>query len=282
MKTNRRNKFIALIGLSLVLVGCGQSNQVDKPADKPVLIQKEEQYVNGPTITDEVLDKTIDVATDVKNILTDLGKQAFGEAKKIYEEVKDYDYNKPAVESTPSNWEATVIQELGLQDHREIKVDGGDTNPNREKNVKVNIGFGDRVYWAFTNEHGQLIAVVAEQIIVQDDDTEPVKSSGRYYDRMANVPGTESSEYDRGHVVADSLGGVANAYNITPQQYVVNRHGDQAYMERGIRQAGGASELVALIEYPDTKTQIPTHYTFNYILKGNRITDSFPNANPED
>lgn len=101
------------------------------------------------------------------------------------------------------------------------------------------IGFGDREYWAYTNEFVQLVRVVAAEIILQDDATEPVNSNGRYYDDEANVSGTENSNLDQGHVIADSLGGVSNAYNITPQDSVLNRHGDQAYMERNIVQAGG-------------------------------------------
>ena len=69
----------------------------------------------------------------------------------------------------------------------------------RAANVVVDIGFGDREYWAYTNEYGQLVRVVAAEIILQDDATEPVNSNGRYYDDEAYVPGTESSNLDQGH-----------------------------------------------------------------------------------
>ena len=111
-----------------------------------------------------------------------------------------------------------------------IQVDGGNLSGHREPNVVVDIGFGDREYWAFTNEYGQLVKVVAKQIILQDDSKEPVNSKGRYYSDEAKVPGVESKYLDEGHVIADSLGGVSNAYNITPQNSTLNRHGDQAYM----------------------------------------------------
>lgn len=62
-----------------------------------------------------------------------------------------------------------------------------------------------------------------------------------------------------GHVIADSLGGVSNAYNITPQDSTLNRDGDQAYMEKVIRDAGGRSNFTAVITYPSTTTQIPSH-----------------------
>lgn len=169
-----------------------------------------------------------------------------------------------------------------FEGYRRIEVDGGNLSGHREANVVVDIGFGDREYYAFTNEYGQLVKVVAKKIILQDDSTEPVTSSGRYYKDEAKVPGVESKTLDEGHVIADSLGGVSNAYNITPQNSTLNRHGDQAYMEKVIRDAGGCTDFVAIITYPDTSTQIPSHYSYTYTINGNVINDEFDNINPED
>ena len=163
-----------------------------------------------------------------------------------------------------------------------IEVDGGNISGYRAATVVVDIGFGDREYWAYTNEYGQLVRVVAAEIILQDDATEPVNSNGRYYDDEANVPGTENSNLDQGHVIADSLGGVANAYNITPQDSVLNRHGDQAYMERNIVQAGGATNFEAIITYPDTTTQVPSSYKYTYTINGYQVVDEFQNVNPDE
>lgn len=162
-----------------------------------------------------------------------------------------------------------------------IVVDGGDKSGTRQSNVKVDVGFGEREYWAYTNEYGQLIRVEAKMITLQNPAIEKVLSSGRYYSDEAKVPGTERSDLDEGHVIADSLGGVSNAYNITPQDSVLNRHGNQAYMEKVIRDAGGCTDFVAIITYPDTQTQIPNHYKYTYILKGNPVTDEFDNVNPD-
>ncbi len=162
-----------------------------------------------------------------------------------------------------------------------LEVDGGDLSGTRQPNVVVDIGFGDRNYYAFTNEYGQLVKVTADRIILQDDNTEPVLSSGRYYPDEAKVPGVESTSLDEGHVIADSLGGVSNAYNITPQNSTLNRSGDQAYMEKVIRDAGGATNFTAIITYPDTTTQIPSHYSYTYTLNGNVINDEFDNVNPD-
>lgn len=168
-----------------------------------------------------------------------------------------------------------------------IQADGGDLSGYREANVVVNIGFNDgpieREYYSYTNEHGQVIKVIAKEVILQNESVEPVKSSGRYYHDEAKVPGVESSVLDEGHILADSLGGVANAYNITPQDSKQNRHGDQAEFERDIRESNGAYDFIYLIEYPDTQTQIPSRYYVEYTNKvsGIRFKTNFNNGDPE-
>lgn len=172
--------------------------------------------------------------------------------------------------------------EASTDGYKTITVDGSDMSGDREPNVRVDIGFGDREYWGFTNENGQLVRVIANEIILQDDATESVTSDGRYYSDEAKVPGVESSTLDEGHVIADSLGGVSNAYNITPQDSVLNRHGDQAYMERNIREAGGATDFEAIITYPDTETHIPSKYKYTYTILGNEVVDEYVNGNPDE
>jgi len=163
-----------------------------------------------------------------------------------------------------------------------IQVDGGDISGIRQPNVAVDVGYGDRLYWALTNEHSQLVYVIADKVVLQDERTEQVTSDGRYYNDEAKVPGTERSDLDEGHVIADSLGGVSNAYNITPQDSTLNRYGNQAYMEKVIRDAGGCGNFVATITYTDITTQIPSHYHFEYDLKGNAVVDDFDNINPDE
>jgi hypothetical protein len=196
--------------------------------------------------------------------------------KKDTQEVTEVTTNEPAAEETPTQPNNELFSGYTL-----IEVDGGDTSGIRKPNVVVDIGFGDREYWAFTNEYGQLVRVIADEIILQDDNNEPVTSSGRYYSDEAKVPGVERADLDEGHIIADSLGGVSNAYNITPQDSTLNRHGDQAYMEKVIRDAGGATNFEAIITYPNTKTQIPLSYQYTYTLKGNVIVDKFDNVNPD-
>lgn len=209
------------------------------------------------------------------------------EEKKI--EDSSVDESAEAIKETASNLKeeskketSAVITEDIFSGYKLIVVDGGNLSGHREPNVVVDIGFGDREYYAFTNEYGQLVKVIAKEIILQDDSTEPVTSSGRYFQDEAKVPGVESRTLDEGHVIADSLGGVSNAYNITPQNSILNRHGDQAYMEKVIRDAGGCTEFVAIITYPNTTTQIPSHYSYTYTINGNVINDEFDNVNPDE
>lgn len=180
-----------------------------------------------------------------------------------------------------TDWTKDIISKLGFTNHEIINMDTCNLSGNRETNVAVDVGFGDRLYWAFTNEYGQLVAVIAEKITLQDETTEELKGEGRYCTDEAKVPGTEASDLDEGHVIADSLGGVSNAYNITPQNSTLNRYGDQAYMESVIRTAGGVTNFVAIITYPNTVTQTPSHYSYTYVMKGNIINDEFDNINPE-
>lgn len=179
--------------------------------------------------------------------------------------------------------EKEVIEEVEpvFDGYTLLEVDGGDISGVRQPNVVVDVGYGDREYWAFTNEHGQLVRVIAAEIILQDDN-EPLMESGRYYSDEAKVPGVEHDQLDEGHVIADSLGGVSNAYNITPQDSTLNRHGDQAYMESVIRSAGGVTDFEAIITYPDTTTHIPSSYQYTYTLMGEVIVDVFENVNPDE
>lgn len=170
----------------------------------------------------------------------------------------------------------------------------------REPNATTDIGYGpQRNYTATTNNTGQLITVTAEEIIPQNDDIEDVTTKNRYCNDEAKVPGTDNPNFDEGHAIADSLGGVSNAYNITPQDSYLNRHGQQSQMERDIRNAGGAHDFTMTIYYPDATTLTPSGYEVTYTLNGDTRptvlsygnnkeggpdfnTDSSPNSNDPD
>lgn len=196
------------------------------------------------------------------------------------QQANDNQSNTQEKQSTQKE-ENTTSSKDEFKGYKLIKANACNLSGSREANVVVDIGFGNREYWAFTNEYGQLIRVTAKKITLQNDRTEQVTSSGRYCRDEAKVPGVERKDLDEGHVIADSLGGVSNAYNITPQDSTLNRHGDQAYMEDAIRKAGGATDFEAIITYPNTKTQIPSRYKYTYTIKGNRVVDEYANDNPD-
>ena len=223
-------------------------------------------------VTEEIrVYSSIKSSIEVASVTTDMEEST--ENDEIYSE---------SIVSSEESESAETQSSVSHDDYALIEVYGGELSGYRAANVVVDIGFGDREYWAYTNEYGQLVRVVAAEIILQDDATEPVNSNGRYYDDEAKVPGTENSNLDQGHVIADSLGGVANAYNITPQDSVLNRYGDQAYMERNIVQAGGATNFEAIITYPDTTTQVPSYYKYTYTINGYQVVDEFQNVNPDE
>jgi len=189
------------------------------------------------------------------------------------------------VDESVKELDAEAIEAMFLG-HSYLYVAPGDIHQERIPNVVVDIGYGQRYYWSLTNEFSQVYRVVAEEIILQDESTETVNSDGRYYSQIADVTGTESSALDRGHIIADSLGGENSKFNITPQNSTLNRYGDQAYMEDTIRKAIRAgskvSDFEAIITYPNTETQIPSQYKYIYYIDGEKVVDEFDNVNPDE
>ena len=176
------------------------------------------------------------------------------------------------------NEEDDAVDNTDINKNSVIKVDGGDMSGSRQANVRVNVGYGNREYWAYTNKFSQLVKVTAKKIILQDDSKEPVNDDGRYYPDEANVPGTKDKGMAAGHVIADSLGGVANAYNITPQNSTLNKNGKIAELEKRIRQAGGCTNFTATMTYPNSKTQIPSSYNYTYTINGKTYNEVFYNT----
>jgi hypothetical protein len=245
-------------------------NGKDSKVTNTVISEKTEDMTQDETQQSSIEEDLItDLPTDQPTVIPTEPPSATAEPTKEPTDKQSESINTESIEYKGNSYEI-------------ISVDGGDLSGKRQANVAVDVGYGDRVYWALTNEYGQLVHVIADNVILQDDATEPVNSDGRYYDDEANVPGTEQVDLDQGHVIADSLGGVSNAYNITPQNSTLNRHGDQAYMEKVIRDAGGCENFVATIYYSDTETKIPSKYKFEYVLNGSKVVDEFENVNPDE
>ena len=188
------------------------------------------------------------------------------------------------VSGCSSNDVVNVEQTTNDTNIKEISVNACDLSGKRQPNVKVNIGYNDknikRNYYAYTNEYGQVVKVTADKLILQSKEEE--NNDGRYCKDEAKVKGTENKDYDEGHIIADSLGGVSNAYNITPQKSTVNRKGGAQYnLEEEFRSIlsnhGDITDLSVIIEYPDTKTQTPTKYKFSWKQNGSKRNLEFEN-----
>lgn len=243
----------ALMALSILFVGVSpwttettEITSIDDPQTENVSVNKEEKTSNT---TDDAKEKT----ESTKNSSAD---------------------NTTSSDKSTSN--STTSNDM-FEGYKIVDVNYCSLSGSRQANVAVDIGYGDREYWAFTNEHGQLVKVVAKKIVPQNDNTEDVNSSGRYCGDEAKVAGVEASDLDEGHVIADSLGGVSNAYNITPQNSTLNRTGKQADMEESIRKAGGCTDFTAIITYPNTSTMTPSHYAYTYTLNGKVVKTEFDN-----
>ena len=244
----------ALVVASLVFVGVSpwtpeatEITTADDPQTETTSAKKEENTVDAAKDVKEKIDS-------IKNASTD---------------------NSTSSDKSTSN--STTSNNDMFDGYKIVDVNYCSLSGSRQANVAVDIGYGDREYWAFTNEHGQLVKVVAKKIVPQTDDTEDVNSSGRYCGDEAKVAGVEASDLDEGHVIADSLGGVSNAYNITPQNSTLNRTGKQADMEESIRKAGGCTDFTAIITYPNTSTMTPSHYAYTYTLNGKVVKTEFYN-----
>ncbi|WP_368915916.1 DNA/RNA non-specific endonuclease [Exiguobacterium acetylicum] len=241
----------------LLMAGCTDTETTSTPTDQTEQVTQQEDTTTQKTDATKDADQHPEKKADTRTVKQPKDTKASTESK-------------------------TPTAKDSFTGYKKILVDGGDLSGSRQANVVVDIGFGDRKYWAFTNEHGQLVRVIAKKIVLQNDATEDVTRDGRYYSDEAKVPGVERADLDEGHIIADSLGGVSNAYNITPQDSTLNRHGDQAYMEDVIRKAGGATNFEAQITYPNTSTMIPSAYQYTYTVRGNTVVDQFKNVNPDE
>lgn len=181
-----------------------------------------------------------------------------------------------------ANVSAEVTQ-VNIDDYKFLEVKPCDLSGNRQDNVVVDIGYdsdyANRDYYGFTNEKGQLFYVHADEIILQNDEEEN-NGADRYCPDEAKVDGVEADNLDEGHVIADSLGGVSNAYNITPQASNLNRHGTQADLEGEMRDAlasgKSVTEFNANINYGDD-SMTPASYQITYLINGKQKSYSFDN-----
>ncbi len=245
-------------------------------------VESYQNRLDNISFSREEYDTLITVKNDTENLIKELDEEI--NIQKEAEEAEKVEKEKLEDSQVETNMDDIVNETLISSN--ETFVEACNTSGYRQPNVKVDIGFdssyANREYWAYTNEYSQLVYVSADEIIVQNDDIEPVKSNDRYCNDEAKVSGVESSELDEGHVIADSLGGVSNAYNITPQESQLNRYGTQADIEKSIRNAGGATNFEATIAYSDNTTMIPSTYSISYYIGNTPYSYEFSNDYNEE
>ncbi|MGL4688247.1 MAG: DNA/RNA non-specific endonuclease [Mycoplasmatales bacterium] len=174
----------------------------------------------------------------------------------------------------------TTTQEV---ENKYISVDKCNLSGHRKANVIVDVGVDtetiNREYYAYTNEYGQVIKLEADRLILQTKEEENKK--GRYCNDEAKVKGTEDSNLDEGHIIADSLGGSSNAYNITPQDSYLNRNGEQRTMENHISNAlkhgSEVTNYIATITYDTAITLTPKSYKYTFKINGEDVIYEFEN-----
>lgn len=220
-------------------------------------------------------ENTVDTASDVNTVSTESNESIVG-LSDVVQENKDKILDEINLVSSifgSSSFDNSTVDTNPIIDGKNVyTVDACDLSGNRFPHAQVDVGYGDREYWGYTNAYGQLVGVYADEITLQTKDEE--NSRGRYCHDEAKVPGVESSVLDEGHIIGDALGGVANAYNITPQDSTLNRHGGYYQFEREIQGAGGARNFSATIEYPNNSTQTPSKYIIKYTLP-NGVTRNY-------
>lgn len=220
-------------------------------------------------------ENTVDTASDVNTVSTESNESIVGLSDAV-QDGKDKILDEVNLVSSifgSSSFDNSTVDTNPVIDGKNVyTVDACDLSGNRFPHAQVDVGYGDREYWGYTNAYGQLVGVYADKLTLQTKDEE--NSRGRYCHDEAKVPGVESSVLDEGHIIGDALGGVSNAYNITPQDSTLNRHGGYYKFEREIQGAGGARNFSATIEYPNNSTQTPSKYIIKYTLP-NGVTRNY-------
>lgn len=215
-------------------------------------------------------------------------KTYYLDGDKIYTEYYTYDDNKDLKRTKV----VAHVKSTKDEGYKNATRDTCDLSGSRNANSVVDVGFdsdyANRTYYAYTDSKGRIKKVEAAVIIRQAQNVEPtvLSSNGkfdelRYCSDEAKVTGA-TGEYDEGHVIADSLGGASNAYNITPELEDINLYGGQYKMEDEIRKAIKSGSVVTnftmKISYPNSSTNIPSKYSATYYIDGVKQTQTFENS----
>lgn len=164
-----------------------------------------------------------------------------------------------------------------LSSNQIVTAEACDLSGYRAANAKVDIGYGDREYYGYTNEYSQLVYVQADQLIRQD--VSETNDENRYCSGQADVDEI-GGDYNRGHAIGDELGGVSNAYNIFPQLESINNgqyNDDEMVLQDVLGSGGSITDVEIAFTYPSSSTNIPSSYTAEYTVNGVPASHSYSN-----
>ncbi len=139
--------YIAIPLAVLLMAGCTATETTSSPPDQSEQVAQQDNTTTQKTDAKKASDQHPEKKADTRTVKQPKDTKALTESK-------------------------TPTAKDSFTGYKKILVDGGDLSGSRQANVVVDIGFGDRKYWAFTNEHGQLVRVIAKKIVLQNDATE--------------------------------------------------------------------------------------------------------------
>lgn len=168
--------------------------------------------------------------------------------------------------------------QASVADNKLINIDVCSQSIVREPNVKVDIGYGNRAYYGYTNEYGQLVYVTADSLQLQNSNTEQL-IDGQYCNTQTNESNT-SDEYNSGHAIGDELGGVSNSYNLFPQLTEMNNGKFkelEQHIESAMYQGSEVTDLRIEISYSSPEDTIPYSYEISFKIDNTEESYIFTN-----
>lgn len=195
---------------------------------------------------------------------------------------------KTFIDDTSTGQDDTQVENEYLQEesvHFEgytfIESDSEDLSEKKLPNVVVDIGFGERKYYAFTNEYGQVEKILADEVITKSSENNLYLEGEKYYREEETKVQLNNTNYVYSYLMPMSLGGQRNIYNISIQNDELSQYGPPAYIRKTINSANGCSDFSIHMVYSDTLTDIPEGYIITYTINGKVKCSEFYNTIPD-
>lgn len=193
--------------------------------------------------------------------------------------VKDIFDEQNAVVFNANQQQMVLPNFANLLVNEEITIDPCDTNKKLSANAKVDIGYGNREYYAYTNENAQIMYITAKAIYPQNADIEAVENNGTYCADFELA--ASEGDIKQTYLINPKYGGVSNSYNLTNQASSLDEMGDLYEVQRKIDYYIYHEQLIEDLEiqliYLDTNTQVPSSYEISYSVEDKTYSYSINN-----